>query len=213
MKRFSAVLTAAALALGASSVAARADSIVYQSVPNLYAAPLQDAWCSDCYGGSVFEPLDEFTLSSGHEITDLELVTGPGTYYNGASGFTFEIYNSDHSVIIFSQPIAPTVLGPVGADDYLLYGTVSGLSLSAGTYWAGFIAPVMGVVGLPGGNGSLIDTTPHTGVEVEFLGGNTGYALSSSTPEASTWAMMLAGFAGLGGLALSRRKQSVAIAL
>jgi hypothetical protein len=78
----------------------------------------------------------------------------------------------------------------------------------------GFIAPYMAASGFDdGGNGSLIDTTPHTGHEILALGGDTGYQFSSAVPEPSTWAMMLIGFAGLGfvGYRQARRKDGLAV--
>jgi hypothetical protein len=203
MRRFFAVFAAAFLAVGASSVASRADTIVYQSVPNLLdSANINNAWCSDCYGGGTYEPLDQFTLTSGYHITDLELSTFADFGYPGLGPFTFEVYNSEHSAIIFSELITPTLVTSftaIGANFDLVESGVTGLSLGAGTYWAGFIAPTFGIASYPsGGNGSLIETTPHTGDYLFALGGNVGYALNSrAIPEVSTWAMMLAGFAGL----------------
>jgi PEP-CTERM motif len=207
MNRPCRVFLATIFTLGASSIAARADSIVYQSVPDLTdGSNIDEEWCSDCYGGGVYEPLDQFTLSEGYSITDLELATFADSGYDGLAPFTFEVYNSDHSAIIFSEAITPTLVtsftGDGGFNFDVVEGTVTGLTLGPGTYWAGFIAPSLVIAGYSsGGNGSLIETTPHTGTELFTLGGNSGYALSSgavTTPEPSTWAMMLLGFAGLG---------------
>jgi hypothetical protein len=214
LRGFSAVLAAAGLALAASSVATHASNIVYQSVPSLTATP-DTAWCSDCNNGfGPFEPLDQFTLTRAAHITGLQLVTYDfaSDGYNGLVPFTFEVYNSDHSAIIFSEAIAPTLLAAVPPYYDLVESSVTGLNLAAGTYWAGFYAPKYALGAYyTGGNGSLIETTPHTGEYLSSLGGNLGYALLA--PEPSTWAKMLVGFAGLGGLALGRRRQAASTAI
>jgi hypothetical protein len=205
-------ILAAAAAVGLlTMVPATADAaVVYSSIPNLNVSPILNAWCSDCYGGGTYEPLDNFTLGSSASISGLNLVTQTG-YYEGLSGFTLEVYNSSHSAILFSEAISPTLVANTAYNTSILTGTVSGLSLGAGNYWIGFIAPVMGVPGFSGGNGSLIDTTPHTGIEVQVLGGDTGYQLLSAVPEPSTWAMMLLGFAGLGFAGYRRTRARLAV--
>jgi len=204
------VLNGAIAALGVLGASqALADPVIYASVPDL-TATYSSAWCSDCYGGNNYEPLDQFTLTSAASITSLDLAQQSG--YSSAN-FTFEIYNSDHSAILFSQELNATDILDVN-NTSVFHATVTGLDLAAGTYWAGFIAPYMGLPGLPGGNGSLIDTTPHTGTNLFGLGGNTGYIFygaSSPAPEPASWAMMLGGF-GLVGGAMRSRKRTVRFA-
>jgi opacity protein-like surface antigen len=197
---------ASVLALGSAAQAAT----VYQSVPSLTSGQSGAEWCADCYGGGTFEPLDQFTLGSAASITGFQLSTYAFGGYDGLGGFTVEIYDAAHAAILFSQAVTPSLVSFAGQDD-IVSGALTGLNLSAGTYWIGFIAPTMGVTGFNGGNGSLIDTTPHTGVQNATLGGNLGYALTNggAVPEPATWALMIGGF-GLAGVTLrSRRRQAL----
>ena len=202
--RFSNVALCALLVSGASAAMA-ADPVVYSSVPDL-TNHNNNAWCSDCYGGGSYEPLDQFTLGSAASITSLDLAQYAG-YDTGS--FTLEIYNSDHSAILFSQALSGTNTGGT-----IYNASVTGLNLAAGTYWAGFIAPRLAIWGFDTGNGSLIETTPHTGQQTnDYLGGNTGYifygtSASSPTPEPASWALMLGGFGLVGGAMRSRRAKT-----
>lgn len=197
------LFAAAALALAGLTSPAVSATVVYSSVPDLTVAN-GPAYCSDCYGGGTFEPLDKFTLSHGATITGLNLVTYAFNPYTGLGGFTVEIYDSAHSKILFSQGVTATQIG-TGANSLILNANLTGLNLSAGTYWFGAIAPVLALPSFNnGGNGSLIDTTPHTGSIVYTLGGNSGYQLLGNVPEPATWAMMVAGF-GMVGFATRRR--------
>jgi hypothetical protein len=62
--------------------------------------------------------------------------------------------------------------------------------------------------------GVSVPTALHFGVSDGDFADNSGsYTISvSQVPEASTWAMMLAGFAGLGYVAFSRRRTAQAVA-
>jgi PEP-CTERM motif len=194
---------------------ASADSVIYSSVSDLSSFSWNNAYCSDCGPLAQDEPLSMFNLSSSASVTGLNLVTGPiygDSVYAGLGGFTFEVYNSDHSSIIFSQFITTTLVSTTTNNTDIITGSVSGLSLSGGTYWAGFYADVLGVPGFNQGQfGSLIETTPHTGIAQFPLEGNIGYQLLgtvSDVPEPSTWAMMILGFAGIGFMAYRRRAHS-----
>jgi hypothetical protein len=197
----------AGVAFASFTAAGASAGVVYQSVPDLFAAPTVNAWCSDCYGGGTFEPLDPFTLSAGATITGVNYMAqdyGAGA----ASPVTLEIYDSTHSTIVFSQAINPTIVAPNGYGDYEVTAALTGLNLAAGDYWFGVVGPSYALPGYAGGNGGLIDTTPHTGVEVSFLGGNTGYQLlDGGVPEPTTWARMLLGVGGIGGLTRSSRRR------
>ena len=193
-------------------ITARAD-IVYSSVPDLDAPYITNSWCSSC--GNVFQPLDQFTLSTSATITGLNLLTYNGnTAYDGLGGFTFDVFNSTHTALLFSTPVSAVTLVqtlPGHIDE--VTGLISPLNLAAGTYWAGFYAVYLGLPTLPGGNGSAIVTNPPgSGILFETIGGNLAYQLVgniSAVPEPSTWAMMILGFAGIGFMAYRRRSQTV----
>ena len=201
-----------------ASFPASADAaVVYQSVPDLTVGAI-NSFCSDCIGYQVlqYEPLDQFTLGSAASINGLVLSTYAGPYYNGLTPFTFEVYDSAHSNIIFSEPVSPTLVSTFGVYD-IVSANVSGLNLAAGTYWAGFVADGFALPNYIGvGNGSLIETYPQTGTE-RFdvnIGGNLGYELLgvSAVPEPSTWAMLLIGFAGIGFMAYRRKSKPALMA-
>lgn len=189
-------------------------AIVYSSVPNFTAATPETGICSSCSGN--YEVLDQFTLSTSATITGLNLVTyTPGGIYEGLGGFTFEVYNSTHSTILFSMPTTPgsvSVVATTGSQDAEITASISALNLSAGTYWAGFVAQNLALAILPGGNDSaFLTSSPHTGGPVSVTyAGDTGYQLLgevSAVPEPSTWAMMILGFAGIGFMAYRRKEK------
>jgi hypothetical protein len=208
-------LMAAAVSLVASAAAGAASAaVVWSSVPDLTVTPSVDAWCSSC-GGS-YEPLDQFNLAAPAQITGFDLVALNAYGYNAVQPITFDVYNADHSALVFSEIVIPSFVQATGRDDAIVTASVSGLDLGSGTYWASFRAFTFGVPGFSnGGNGSLIDTTPGTGVESFQLGGNTGYQLlgvAGAVPEPSTWAVMLFGFGGLGAAIRMRRRGAMAAA-
>jgi len=205
MKYATFAAAAAVLVLGSAAQA----GTVWQSVPDLAASPSTNAWCSSC-GGS-YEPLDQFTLGAAASVNSFRLTTQTG-FYEGLGGFTVEIYDATHSSILFSQAVTPTVVSDTAFGTSIVTAGLSGLNLAAGTYWIGFVEQNFATPGFDnGGNGSLIDTTPHTGQAMFGLGGNIAYALygGAAAPEPATWALMLSGF-GLAGLALRGRRQALA---
>lgn len=186
-------------------------TVIYSSIPNLDVISTSGGlWCSSCEG--LYEPLDKFTLDQPAAIRGFNLVTGAGVY-SAAGQFTIEIYDAERSKILFSEHVsARFVENTVDTLDpsEIVTGRLSGLNLPAGTYWfAAFNDTLLGLPGFSGGNGSLIQTIPHTGVEVtpDFAVGNLGYQLLSAAPESSTWAMMLTGLGGLGAILRSLRSE------
>jgi hypothetical protein len=89
----------------------------------------------------------------------------------------------------------------------------SGQTLTPGTYLLFITSSNLALPEYLGnGNGifvddGVLDLAP--GQTYKLLGNSydIGVALSNSVPETSTWAMMLAGFAGLGWLARQRRRR------
>ena len=128
------LLAGAALA-ALTAVGAHATGVVYQSLPNLSAAPDVNAWCSSC-GGS-YEPLDNFTLTSGATITGFNFVAQSNYGNNGLGPVTFEIYDSAHSAILFSQTVNTSLVSFSPFNTSVVTGSVSSFTLGAGSYWAG----------------------------------------------------------------------------
>jgi len=203
--------TALALVIAAPASA----NVVYQSLADDSAAQVEGAWCADCSYYQA-EVQDQFTLGSSANITGVNLwIYASGGYDTAAiaTGYTFHVYNSDRSSLLYSQLVFPVTTFATRQGIYSLEkqvgGSLSGLSLSAGTYWAGFEAPMMGTMGFAGGNG----TGRQVGPNGDFaLGDNAGYQLlSSAAPEPASWAMMVGGF-GLAGAAMRRRRAAVTFA-
>ena len=201
----------AIVTLFVATAAHASPTVVFSSIANLTAAPDVNAYCSSC-AGPGYEPLDQFTLASSATISAFDLVTQSG-WYQGTGGFTFEIYDSTHSNVIFAQFVAPSELMNTAYGTSVMHAPITGLSLGAGTYWAGFWAVNLALPGFnTGGNNSLIETKPaHSGNATEVLGGNIGYTFYTGTgpiPEPASWAMMVGGF-GLVGSAMRARRKTV----
>ena len=206
------LLSVSLVLLGSSAANA---SVVFSSVPNLNVAPVVNDYCSGCSFGT-FEPLDMFTLGSAASISGFNLVAGlaGGSGYPPVQPLTVEIYNSTHTSIISSQLVSTSLVATTAFNTDIVTGALSGLNLSAGDYWIGFFAQDFTVSSFNGGNGSLIETVPHTGQNTSnvTLQGDTGFQLLdsvSAVPEPSTWAMMILGFAGVGFMAYRRRNTAM----
>lgn len=220
MKFKSLLLPLGLMAIISSSEADAA--VVYQSVPSFALGTSVNGYCSDCFTNnmSVQEPLDEFTLTSAANITSLELATYTGgDGYVSSTPFTFEVYDSTHTSIIYSSGLlAPSLVATNGTDS-IVTAALSGLNLSAGTYWAGFLGDGLIVSAFYGGNGSLIFTTPDTGTvtaengDPQDLGFQLNGTFVAAVPETSTWAMMVLGFAAVGFMAYRRKSRPTSMAV
>ena len=87
-----------------------------------------------------------------------------------------------------------------------LYGGQGGNSNQGGQYKA------VGGFGGGGGSGSFVSELLGTGFEMAGANSGNGYVsidlATPAVPEASTWAMMLAGFGGMGAMALRMRRKT-----
>lgn len=212
-------ISAAALAFSAPVAA---QTVAYQSVADFGSSHEVAVYCSEC----TFlhsQVSDQFTLDQTIDITgvNLWLYTGAdgGQFDHVDSvGYTFSVWDSTKTSLLFSQHIYPlTTLssgnGLFGAEKFV-GGAVTGLNLEAGTYWAGFELDSddvsMTLLGFNGGNGSYTGTSVTNGDQVTANAGyqllTSGQAATLPTPEPASWAMMLGGFGMIGGMLRSRRK-------
>ncbi|MEH2535967.1 hypothetical protein V1277_004733 [Bradyrhizobium sp. AZCC 1588] len=134
--------------------------------------------------------------------------------YSDLETFSINVLGQSYD-LIFAKGLA-------GADNYVYFGfdtalhtfvpfavegydiPVSGI-LAATNGWEGFfIAPLPGQADPAGtiSDGKVTAYDPFT----------SDYAITVSIPEPSTWAMMLLGFAGIGGLVYRRRRNGYAVA-
>jgi hypothetical protein len=216
------VVLSATLALTPRSYA---NSLVYESVPDLTVAPLFNSYCSDCVVPATGLPfgqeiLDPFTLTGSYLIDQVNFVTTDNPFFPGGSGLdgvTVNIWNSDHSSVIFSQDVnAPTLIEDVGAT-FILSVALSSLSLSAGDYWISFYDETLGVPSFSGGNGGAIGTNFISGQVNDLCnaGGacneNLGYQLYGNpavVPVPAALPLFAGGLGLLGWMARRRRGQA-----
>jgi hypothetical protein len=218
-------LFAAALAV----VAAPAEAgVFYQSIPDLTVAPnIPEGSCSTCSSSGSQWTGEAFSLSSTETVRSIVFTVATATF---PTSVTLGFYDVGGSM---------TVGGQVGANFTL--STSSYETITPGTQPTNVVTAVLGGSGqtLTAGNYLLFITNSSNLALPEYLGsgngifvrngvpelapgqtyiflGNSfdiGVALSNSVPETSTWAMMAAGFAGLGLAGLRRtRRSSAAVA-
>jgi hypothetical protein len=221
VKLFSSVLFAVAIGLAAGPAEA---GIFYQSIPDLTVAPnIPEGYCSTCSASGNQWIGEVFTLSSTETVRSIEFTVATATF---PSSVTLGFYDLGNSMTVGPQvgpnftlstssfvTISPGTQ-PTNIVTALLGG--SGETLTAGTYLLFITNPSN--LALPaylgGGNGisvkiyPLLDLAP--GQTYQPLGNSydIGVALSNSVPEPSTWAMMAAGFAGLGLAGWLRTRRS-----
>ena len=210
MKRVFVVTAAAALLAGSADA-----STIYSNGP--YNGTLQGVNFS---GG--FAIADSFTVGAATKAWDLDFVTwnGPG---NPLTSVTWSIWTgnpfgggSPTEVAFGTAAPGLTLIGPngTGFDLYSNSIDLGGVSLGAGTYWLE-LSDGIAVGGVfwddnngpssawqGGGLGDLTNCCGITGTNSE--------AFSIGSPEPATWAVMLAGFAGLGAALRSRRRRPAA---
>lgn len=169
---------------------------------------------------------DSFTVSSNTSAWDLTFGTDN---YGSAKlkSVNWAIYNGNPftgtPTLIGSGTATPgvTFLFTNGSGYSLYDNTISlgGVPLTSGTYWIELSGAVAGSGGgtpfwddnngassaWQGGAGGTGDLTNFSG-----LTGNNSEAFSIGTPEPATWALMLAGFAGLGAALRGRRRLATA---
>jgi len=211
-------LACSALALSVATPAL--SQVVYQSVADMGTGAVDGSWCAAC-GDSTTAVADQFSLGSGATITGINLWVYASSGYDivTSTGYTFSVYDSTRTNLIYSGLVFPVVTldfrqGKI-SQELLLGGGISPLTLDAGTYWATFHAQYMGVMGFLGGNGSGLSTNGdysselHDNVGYQLLGRAAATVLP--TPEPASWLMMIAGF-GCIGATMRRQRTTVKFA-
>jgi hypothetical protein len=183
--------------------------------------------------GLDFQPGDvritgssNFTWTLGYEFNDVVAtsVVGLATWNSGVVG-NIEIGLWNAGGALLATATVNNASATTGAADWL-YSLITPVPLTPGdTYLVGSIGEtnyayeVNPVVINPmisynhnawtSGGLAFPGNASPSGAEHAFYGGN---VLLSSVPEPSTWAMMGIGFAGLGAVAVGRRRRQVAAA-
>lgn len=191
-------------AVGLLMAAPASAEIIYQSIPDLTIAQVDNP-CSQCGGNgqSVGQQFSLATAATANTVTfvvyssyvwptsvtigiyqDLGGTVGSVVYENTFSSFVSDV-PTPNSTDVVTVDVGNVALA---SGSYLLFMTNPD-SLGVAT----FAAP---------GNGGFVfvegSTDPLTGdTYSRALAENTGVSISGVIPEASTWAMMLLGFAGL----------------
>lgn len=202
-------MMAACAAAMACACAASADAgVIFQSVPDLTAAPLGD-WDAS----SPVSVAGSFSLSAAETIRSVEFVADLSSDVS-LEGVTF--LSDDHGnpggVLFGTSGYGPYISSSVtGAHTRLFSVSIDAFTLNPGTYWLGLTSDSAGIEGFSG-SGSTVqcDVNQNTGAWNPCTPNNQtlGFALigdaadgtppGPSVPEPSVWAMLLIGLFFLG---------------
>src|SRR5262249_10952173 len=156
-----ATMAIAGALLGAGQARA---SVLFQSIPDLYANPDQNAWCSSC--GGDWQVFDTFTLATASHVGNIQFAVD--TAYVWPTDVTISVWTSSGGLPgtqlwsqTFNTPISST---PSAFMTAVASVNATGLSLAAGTYEISFYNPVnLGIPGYLGGSGNLVQADPSGG--------------------------------------------------
>lgn len=198
ISRHLATLVAALSISVLSSGAAKAESPVFVSSAYANASnPILNGYCSDCGGGGQHVG-NQFVLSAAATLSSTDFAIT--NYYQGPWDIEITIYDNNRTLLYSHINIAGSYgLTDVGNQVSIAHANISGLTLSAGTYYIGWYDP--NGLGIPAyaGDGTLdIWNTPQPGYVAAFQ--------INAVPEPETYAMLLAGLALVG--AVRRRRQA-----
>jgi hypothetical protein len=215
MRRVKAFALCFGLAVGSLSTPASSD-VIFQSIPNLFAQPDVNGWCSSCNGN--YRIFDAFYLKSDTSIGSATFAVTSG--YNFPSDVDVSIWTIGQlgtpDTQLFSQTFSPAQFVSVvntQFDTSLVTINLPYWALTAGRYDISFYNPNgLAIPGYGGGLGGLYEEGYgfHNDSSAGFIL-NSAQATVSAVPEPSTWAMMLIGFAGLGFMAYRRGRRPVRV--
>jgi PEP-CTERM motif-containing protein len=168
----------------------------FNSAPNCVAAPGIAAGISpsSLTAGRFFAviPGQTETFTFGYTVSDVSVYIGSLDDENSLtinySNGTSKTYTGDDLAAVSGQST------PIPGGNDTIYGTMTN------GYWT-FTDPSLDIVGITVSEGSAISSNSFEIAEI-----------TTSVPEPSTWAMMIAGFAGLGLAAFRARRSAVAVA-
>jgi hypothetical protein len=200
-----------------------AEQVLFSSIPDLNVAPDGNVYYNihhPCTGVACSLVLDKFHYQKEPGIVMFavqEAVVTPSAPITDVGFGIWADNNGSPGTVLFSEGVGPPLISTTETQ----FGTtivrmpfLEPFDLQTGDYWMSLFSEG-GIPGYSGGSGDLLynESAPypydfvHTGDSAAFaiLGGPT------PIPECSTWAMIVAGFAGIGLMARARRK-AVAVA-
>lgn len=212
-------LFATTIAATAAATAAHA-GVLYQSIPDLAAAPFVNGFCSVCESDNGQTIGQSFSLgrSAVAKTVSFDVSSMPVSRYSWPAPVTVSIYAAGAGGRVgdlrYSQTFStPTFVSdmPTGHSTDIVTVDIGSVALTAGTYQIYFTNPAYLL--LPGYDEvagyeynsygmrvqSDLYSPPIPGLShyATVYGQEIGVSISGIIPEPSTWAMMAIGFAGL----------------
>jgi PEP-CTERM motif len=218
------ILAAGAIASALLGCAFTANaSVLYQSIPDLTAAPSVNAWCDQCGDGQNIG--QHFTIDAASVATSVNLVVDSA--YVWPTTVTLDIF-ADGGSNTLGANLFHQVFGSYASDTPTGNGTdvvgfnLGSLNLAVGAYDLWLVGANFGMPGFVNSGGQIaqfpgVGVGPQTGDSYEFVSqsfNGTPYdggvqVLGNGVPEPATWGLMILGFGGIG--ATLRRRRTFAV--